>query len=92
MGDQSVTRPLPTQKTTQIRNKHTQTSMFRVGLEPRTPAFQGVNTVHDLDGAATLLGPPVFSVNLVHVRKDTLKCNVKDFCLFITIICYIVHL
>jgi hypothetical protein len=36
--DQPVARPLPTHRTTQTQNKHTQTSMPRVGFEPTTPS------------------------------------------------------
>jgi hypothetical protein len=48
-GDQPVSRPLPTQRTTQTQNKRTQTSMARVGFEPTIPAFERAKTVHGLD-------------------------------------------
>jgi hypothetical protein len=51
-GDQTVARPQHTHRTTQ-----TQKSMPRVGLEPTTPVFERAKTVHDLDHAATLIGP-----------------------------------
>jgi hypothetical protein len=35
MGDQSVARPLPTHKTTQIKNKRTEISTPRMGFNPR---------------------------------------------------------
>jgi hypothetical protein len=54
-GDQPVSRPLPTQRTTQTQNKHSQTSMPRVGFEPTIPAFEQAKTVHALDGAATVI-------------------------------------
>jgi hypothetical protein len=55
-GDHPVTRPLPTHGTTQTHNKHTQTSMPRLGLEPTTPAFERAKTVHALDRAGTVVG------------------------------------
>jgi hypothetical protein len=55
-GDQSVARPLPAHRTTQTRNKRTETSMPRVGLEPTIPVFKRANTVHALDRAATVIG------------------------------------
>jgi hypothetical protein len=55
-GDQSVARPLPTHRTTQTQNKHIQTSMPRVGLEPMTPVFQRAKTVYALVPAATVVG------------------------------------
>jgi hypothetical protein len=56
MGDQPFARPLPTHKTTQTQNKRTQTSMPRVGFEPTIPVFERAKTVHDLDGATTVIG------------------------------------
>jgi hypothetical protein len=50
-GDQPVARLLPIQ----TQNKHTQTSMPRVGLEPTIPPFERVKTVHALDRAATVI-------------------------------------
>jgi hypothetical protein len=55
-GDQPVTRPLPTYRTTQTQNKRPQTSMSRVEFEPTIPVFQRAKTVHGLDRAATLIG------------------------------------
>jgi hypothetical protein len=55
--DQPVARPLPTHRTTQTRNKSTQTSMYRVGFEPMIPAFEWAKTVHALDRIATVIGP-----------------------------------
>jgi hypothetical protein len=52
-GDQPVTRSLPTHRTT--HNKHTQTSMLRVGFEPTTSVLERTKTVHVLDGAATVI-------------------------------------
>jgi hypothetical protein len=55
-GDQAVARPLPTHRTTQTRNKCTQTSMSWVGFEPTIPVFQRAKTVHALDRAVTVIG------------------------------------
>jgi hypothetical protein len=44
--DQPVARSLPTHRTTQTQNKHTQTSMTRVGFKPKTPVFERAKTVH----------------------------------------------
>jgi hypothetical protein len=41
---------------TQTKNKHKQTSMTRVGLEPMILAFERAKTVHALDRAATVIG------------------------------------
>jgi hypothetical protein len=55
-GGQPVTRPLPTQRTTQTQNKRTQTSIPQVGFEPKIPAFERAKTVPALDRAATVTG------------------------------------
>jgi hypothetical protein len=55
-GDQPVSKPLPTTRTTQTQNKRTQTSMPQVGFEPTIPAFEGAKTVHALDSMATAIG------------------------------------
>jgi hypothetical protein len=62
-GDQLVTRPLPTHRTTQRQNKRTQTSMFPVGFEPTTSMFERAKAVHVLDRAA--LEMPTFSYNFL---------------------------
>jgi hypothetical protein len=51
-SDQSVAKPLPTDRTTQTQNKRTQTSMPRVGLGPMTPVFERAKCLHALDRAA----------------------------------------
>jgi hypothetical protein len=51
MGDQPVTRPLPTH-TTQTQNKRIRTSMPLVGFEPTISAFERAKTVHALGRAA----------------------------------------
>jgi hypothetical protein len=55
-GDQPVARTLPTHRTTQTQNKHTQTSMPQVGFEPTIPVFERAKRVHDIDRAATVIG------------------------------------
>jgi hypothetical protein len=52
-GDQPVSRPILTHRTTQTENKRTQTSMPRVGFEPMTTVFQRAKTVHALDRLVT---------------------------------------
>jgi hypothetical protein len=54
-GDEPVSRPLPTHRTTQRQNKRTQTSMPRVGFDPTIIAFERTKTVHALDRAATVI-------------------------------------
>jgi hypothetical protein len=39
-GDQTVARPLLIHRTTQTQNKRKQTSMPRVGFEPKIPLFE----------------------------------------------------
>jgi hypothetical protein len=56
MGDQPVSRPLPTHRTTQTQDKCTQTSMPRVGFEPIIPVFEQVKTFHASDCLATVNG------------------------------------
>jgi hypothetical protein len=55
-GDQPVTRPLPTHRTTQTQNKRTQTSMPRVGFELTVPVSERAKAVHALDRTATVIG------------------------------------
>jgi hypothetical protein len=54
-GDQPVSRPLPTHRTTQKQNKHTQTSLPRVRFETIIPAFERAKRVHALDRSATVI-------------------------------------
>jgi hypothetical protein len=65
MGDQPVSRPLPTLRT-QTLNKRTQTTMPRVGFEPTTPVFERAKTVHALGRAATVIG--IFITNEYDLR------------------------
>jgi hypothetical protein len=55
-GDQPVAWPLPTHRTIQTQNKHTGTSMSRVGIEPTIPVLEWADTVYGLDCAATVIG------------------------------------
>jgi hypothetical protein len=55
-GDQPVARSLPTNRTTQTRNKSKQTSKPRVGFEPMSSAFERAKTVHALECAAAVMG------------------------------------
>jgi hypothetical protein len=66
-GDQPVARPLFAHRTTQKQNKHTQTSISRVGFEPTIPVFELAKTVHALDRAATEIGICVF-LALIHSK------------------------
>jgi hypothetical protein len=59
-GDQPVTRPLATHRTTQTWNKSTQTSMPRVGFEPPIPVFERAKTVHALDRMVIVIGEANF--------------------------------
>jgi hypothetical protein len=49
MGDQPITRPLSTHRTTQ-------TSMPQVGFNPMIPVFERAKTVNALDCTATVMG------------------------------------
>jgi hypothetical protein len=55
-GDQSVTRSLPMQRTTQTQNIRIKTSIPWVRFERTIPEFETVKTVHALDRAATANG------------------------------------
>jgi hypothetical protein len=70
MGDQPVTRPLPTCRTIQKQNKLRQTSMPRVGFQPTIPVFKRVKMVHALDRAATVID---FSSS--HLPKSSVTTN-----------------
>jgi hypothetical protein len=62
MGDQPVSRPLPTHGTTQTQNKRAQISMHRAGFEPTIPVFEQAKTVHALARTATVTGYPKYVV------------------------------
>jgi hypothetical protein len=55
MGDQPVARPLLTHRTTRTQNKRTQTSMPRVGFDPKVPVFERMKSVDALDREATVI-------------------------------------
>jgi hypothetical protein len=55
-GDQLVSRPPPTHRTTYTRNKHKPTSMPRAGFESTNPVFEREKAVNVLDHAATVIG------------------------------------
>jgi hypothetical protein len=48
-GDQPVAKPVSTHRTTQTQNKRTQTSMHRVGFEPKIPVFERASVIGPLD-------------------------------------------
>jgi hypothetical protein len=60
MEIQPVTRPLPTHKTTQTQNKHTQTSMRSVGFETTTAASERAKRVHASNRSTTVIGLLLF--------------------------------
>jgi hypothetical protein len=62
MGDQPVTRQIPTQRKTQTQNKRTQTRMPRIQFEFMIPAFERAKKVHASNRAPIVIG---------------LKCSVK---------------
>jgi hypothetical protein len=55
-GDQPVARLLPTQRRAKTWNNRTETSMSRVGFEPKTSVFQRAKTVPASDRATTVIG------------------------------------
>jgi hypothetical protein len=55
-GDQPIVRLLPAYRTTQTRNKCTQSSILQVGFEPTIPVFERAKTGHVSDRAATVTG------------------------------------
>jgi hypothetical protein len=59
-GDQPVTKPLPTRKTTQTQHTHTQTSMPQVGFEPTITALERAMTVHALELVTAVIGVMAF--------------------------------
>jgi hypothetical protein len=83
-GDQSIARPLPTHRTTLIRNNRTQTSMTWVEIEPTTPALKREKTVHALEREATVIGSEIdysplysFSFELCNWVLQLLSLHVK---------------
>jgi hypothetical protein len=55
-GDQPVARPLPTHRTTQTKNKSTQTSMPPVGFESTISMLERAKTLHADHCAAAVIG------------------------------------
>jgi hypothetical protein len=69
-GDQSVARPLTTHRTTQTRNKCTQTSIPRVVFEPTIPLFERAKTLHASDKAVAVTGSRLVTItkkNIFHI-------------------------
>jgi hypothetical protein len=64
-GDQPVASLLPTHRTTQTRNKRTQTSMPWMGFEPTIPAFERAKTVFMPQTAR----PPCSTVTITRIIK-----------------------
>jgi hypothetical protein len=56
-----VARPLHRHRATQTQNKHTQTSMHRVGFEPTTPVYERVTTIYALGHVATVINGRLYS-------------------------------
>jgi hypothetical protein len=63
-GDQPVARPLPAYRTAQTQNKGTQTSTPQVRFESTIQVSERVKIFHDLDRAATVIGPENVSYEL----------------------------
>jgi hypothetical protein len=78
-GDQSVSKPLLTHRTTQKRNKRTQTSMPRMGFEPMITEFELAKKVHALDRAGT-----VFSHSHSHSHTHTYT-HIQNVCKCVSI-------
>jgi hypothetical protein len=55
-GDQPVTRPLPTHRTTLTQNERTQTYVSPMEFEPTISVLERSKTVRALDRAATVIG------------------------------------
>jgi hypothetical protein len=68
MGDEPVARPLPTHRTTQTQNKHTDTSMSGVGFEHTVAVFERAKTVRALDRVTTVLGQRQFYLAFLRVE------------------------
>jgi hypothetical protein len=56
VGGTERCKPLPTHRTTQIQNKHVQTSLPRVGYELTISVFEWAKIVHALDSSGTVVG------------------------------------
>jgi hypothetical protein len=64
--DQPFIKPLPTHRTTQIWNKHTQISVLREGIEPTTPKIEQDKTFHASDSTATVISKIIFDFLILH--------------------------
>jgi hypothetical protein len=75
--DQPVARPLLAQQhnTTEQhkQSKRTHTSIPLVGFEPTSSVFEREKTIHDLDRAATSIGPCKIRLIKLSSRDRTLK-------------------
>jgi hypothetical protein len=58
MVDQPVANRIPTHRTAQTQNKHTQTFMSQVRFKPMITVFEHVKTVHALNRAVTMISNP----------------------------------
>jgi hypothetical protein len=76
MGDQTVTRLLPTHRTTQTQNKCIQTSMPRVGFKPMIPVLERAKTVHVLDRIATVISLSLYIYTYVNIDFFTLLAKI----------------
>jgi hypothetical protein len=74
-SDQPVARPLPAHRATQTQNKRIHTSMSRVGFERTIPVFERGKTVHDLDRAATVIGPKSKLISVKLIEKVLAFCE-----------------
>jgi hypothetical protein len=55
-GDQPVSKPLPTHRTTRTQNERIQTSLPQVGFETTIPVIERGKTLHALDRVARTTG------------------------------------
>jgi hypothetical protein len=78
--DQPVARPLPIHRTTQTRNKRTETSMPRVGCEPTTPVFERGKTARPLWSAFNTKLSDLFTAALNKLQKWTKNGSSSSSC------------
>jgi hypothetical protein len=73
-GGSAHRNPLPTHRTAQTQNKHTQTSMLRVGFESANSAFERKKTIHVSDRLATVIGKKTYRLlYFLNNRHTSLK-------------------
>jgi hypothetical protein len=80
-GDKPIVSLLPTHRTTQTQNIHSQASMHLVGFEPTTPVFEWAVTVHAflVDRPATAIAPePIQAYQMMGNSRFT-TCKVISF-------------